>query len=160
MVVVIMGVTGSGKTTVGRAVAERLGWPFYDADDFHPAENVAKMRSGLPLTDADREPWLEALTSLLAGLGSRDAVLACSALGREFRARLVEGLDVEVVYLEADAQLAAERLRARRGHFMPPSLVASQFEALEEPEDVMTLDARLSSQELVEKIVAKIETRR
>ena len=152
MVVVIMGVTGSGKTTVGRFLAERLGWAFYDADDFHPPANVAKMRSGVPLTDADREPWLEALRALLLGLVSRNAVLACSALRRDFRARLIDGLDIRVVYLEADPELIAERVRARRGHFMPSSLVSSQFDALEEPEGVMTLDAKLPPQALVEQI--------
>ena len=152
MVVVIMGVTGSGKTTVGRALAERLGWPFYDADDFHPAANVVKMRSGVPLTDADREPWLAALRALLLDLGSRDAVLACSALRRDFRARLTDGLDAKVIYLKADPALILERVRARRGHFMPPSLVTSQFEALEEPEDATTIDAHLAPQQLVERI--------
>ena len=160
MIVVVMGVTGSGKTTVGRALAERLEWPFYDADDLHPAANVEKMRRGVALTDDDRTPWLAALRSLLNELDARDAVLACSALRRQFRAQLNEGHDVRFVYLQADPHRIAARLAARRGHFMNPSLVQSQFEALEEPEDAITLDANLERHALVERIVATIEARR
>ena len=152
MVVVIMGVTGSGKTTVGRALATRRGWPFFDADDFHPTVNVEKMRGGAALTDEDREPWLEALRAHLRNLGHQDVVLACSSLRESFRHRLAEGLNVRFVFLRAHPELIALRLAARAGHFMNPSLAASQFEALEEPKDVLTLDASLPVNVLVEEI--------
>lgn len=145
MIVVVMGVSGSGKTTIGIRLAEVLGWPFYDGDDFHPPENVAKMRSGVPLTDADRAPWLSNLRSLIRSLldEGRSAVLTCSALRRAYRAQLqVDEARVRFVYLKGSFDLIRARLQNRTGHFMPPALLASQFAALEEPEAalVVTID--------------------
>jgi gluconokinase len=144
MVVVLMGVAGSGKTTVGRLLARELGWPFYDADDFHPAENLEKMRSGVPLSDEDRAPWLLALRALLAEEArGRHAVLACSALKRSFREALSEGNDVRFVYLKGSPELIARRLAQRQGHFFRPELLASQLGALETPRDVLEADITL-----------------
>ncbi len=136
-VLVVMGVSGAGKTTVGEALAERLGWTFQEGDDFHPPANVAKMKSGQPLDDADRAPWLARVeawiaTQLAAG---RSGVITCSALKRAYRRAIVGGRDdVILVYLEGKAQLIAKRLAGRRGHFMPPDLLASQFAALQPPD--------------------------
>jgi gluconokinase len=138
-VIVLMGVAGAGKTTVGSALAAALDWSFYDADDFHPPENVARMRGGLALTDEDRAPWLAALRELLADVLARGghAVLACSALRQAYRAALVPAGTpapaVRFVYLHVDAHLLGERLRNRRGHFAPAALLESQLATLEEP---------------------------
>ena len=141
-----MGVAGAGKTTVGRELSAALGWPFYDADDLHPPANVERMRRGEPLTDADREPWLAGIERLIRTLVANgvSAVLACSALRDSYRARLRsaggEG-QVVFVYLRLEPSLATRRLRERKGHFMPPSLVESQFATLEEPVDAIAVDA-------------------
>jgi gluconokinase len=128
--VVVMGVTGSGKSTVGEALAHRLGVPYADADDFHSAANVAKMRSGVPLDDADREPWLRAIGRWL---GERqDGVVTCSALKRAYRDILrEEAPDVTFLHLHGDKETVRQRVAGRDGHFMPESLVQSQFDALE-----------------------------
>lgn len=143
MIVVVMGVAGAGKTTVGRLLAADLGAAFLDADDFHPPANVAKMRAGTPLEDADRWPWLERLNAILrerAGRGE-SAVLACSALKAAYRARLLEGLpQARLVYLRGARELIAGRLAARRGHYMNPGLLDSQFAALEEPAGAIVAD--------------------
>jgi gluconokinase len=144
MIVVIMGVAGAGKTTVGRLLAGRLHWPFVDADDLHSEANIAKMSRGEPLTDQDREPWLEAIERKLADLDSRgdSAVLACSALRRAFRDRLRQaGGDVRFVHLRAAEDVIAARLRAREAHFFRAGLLQSQFDALEEPDDALVVDA-------------------
>ena len=129
MIVVVMGVSGSGKSTVGRALAERMDWPFLDADDFHPAANVAKMRAGMPLTDDDRWPWLDRLAREMAAINDRseDAVLACSALKQAYRDALARAGDVRFVFLKGDHATIAPRLAARAGHYMPASLLASQL---------------------------------
>lgn len=143
MVVLIMGVTGSGKTTIGVRLAADLGWEFCDADDLHPTANVEKMRGGVPLTDEDRAPWLELVrerieTNLRDGRG---LVVACSALKAAYRERLLDGGDdVRLVYLKGDYEEIERRLFARQGHFMNPSLLRSQFDALEEPRDGIILD--------------------
>jgi len=155
MIVVLMGVAGSGKTTVGRALAARLGCRFFDADDFHPPENIARMHAGVPLTDADREPWLASLCALVERLDAagEDAVLACSALRMRFRERLrAAAKELRYVYLRASPPVIAARLGARTGHFMIPDLLASQFEALEEPDDALVLDASRTPAELVTEI--------
>lgn len=138
MIVIVMGASGAGKTTVGTALARALDWPFHDADDFHPADNVARMRAGVALDDDDRRPWLDALASLVRGhaAAGTSMVLACSALRRDYRTMLVPGAfpgAVRFVFLRADATLLAERLAQRRGHYFPPALLASQLAALEEP---------------------------
>src|SRR5215467_11227700 len=138
MVVVVMGVSGSGKTTVGRALAARLGWPFEDADDLHPAANVDKMRRGVPLTDADREPWIRAVSGVIHDhvAHGRDAVIACSALHRLHRDAMrahVAAEQVRFVYLDGTYDEIDRRLHARIGHFMPESLLASQLATLEKP---------------------------
>ena len=142
-----MGVSGSGKTTIGELLSQALGWPFYDADDFHPPANVDRMRQGIALTDEDRQPWLAALARLIGDALSADQslVLACSALKAAYRERLTprgatEG-EVRFVYLRVPADVAAARLRNRSGHYMPASLVPSQFATLEEPADATVIDA-------------------
>lgn len=135
-VLVVMGVSGSGKTTVAALLAGRLGWEFVDADDFHPPANVLKMHGGAPLTDADRAPWLTAMAAWVEATRAvgRHGVLACSALKRGYRRVLTDGhADVRVVYLRGDKALIGRRQAARHNHFMPPSLVDSQFATLEEP---------------------------
>src|SRR5258708_9853272 len=137
-----MGVAGTGKTTVGQLLGSELGWEFADGDDYHPAANVEKMRNGVPLSDADRGPWLEMLRGLIAGwIGAgKNAVLACSALKRAYRERLLVGPEVQVVYLRGTPQLLTQRLRARAGHFMTERMLESQLAALEEPEDAVVID--------------------
>ncbi len=154
MIILLMGVTGAGKTTVGQALAGRLHWPFADADRYHSAANVAKMRAGIPLTDADRAPWLDALHNAIAGwLAAGDSVvLACSALKEEYRSQLQLTPDVKLVYLRADEKLVAERLAHRRNHYMNPALIASQFATLEEPRDALTVEAGLSTEDIVLRI--------
>jgi len=144
MVVLVMGVSGAGKTTVGRLLAMDLGWTFLDADDFHPAANVAKMHAGIPLTDEDRRPWLEALRRRIAGAHDRgeSVVLACSALKHNYQHFLEEADpgDVRCVFLEGPRELIRRRLEAREGHFMSPALLDSQFAALEPPDDAVRVD--------------------
>ena len=156
MIIIVFGVTGAGKTTVCRLLAEQLGWQFYDADQFHPAGNVEKMRQGVPLTDADRRPWLKNLRAAIRGWLERgeNAVLACSALKEEYRRYLQIGRDVRFIYLRAKYELIEERLRRRRGHFMHPALLPSQFETLEEPAagEAVVLDPDKNPQDMVEQI--------
>jgi gluconokinase len=143
MIIVLMGVTGSGKTTVGRLLAEDLGWTYADADDFHSEQNLEKMKSGIPLDDADRKPWLESLRELVRDclIRSEDAVLACSALKESYREFLLFDEQVKLVYLKGDYQVIRERLAQRRGHYMDPTLVDSQFQTLEEPLEGLRIDA-------------------
>jgi gluconokinase len=163
MIVVLMGVCGSGKTTVGRELADDMHWPFLDADDYHPQANVSKMASGVALTDADREPWLDRLVTEVRryNLRGASAVLACSALKKAYRDRLDKGSvspgDVRVVYLKGDAATIAPRLASRSGHYMPATLLASQFAALEEPSDAIVVDIREPTAIQVAFIEAKLE---
>jgi len=159
MVIVVMGVAGSGKTTVGTLLARELGWPFYEGDDFHPQQNVDKMARGEPLTDQDRWPWLARLAALIRTLTSsgQPAIVACSALKASYRHLLAGGRgDVRFVYLQADESLIRQRLKAREGHFMRADLLASQFEALEEPQDALVVDASEAPQLLVQRIRRKL----
>jgi gluconokinase len=136
--IIVMGVSGSGKSTIGALLAERLGWPFADADGFHPPENVAKMAAGTPLTDADRWPWLDAIATHVgaARQAGRPVVVACSALRRAYRDRLRAGHgDLIFLHLSGAPEVIAARQAARQGHFMPPSLMASQFATLEDTGD-------------------------
>ena len=144
MTVLLMGVSGSGKSTVGPALAAELDWPFLDADILHPQANVAKMASGIPLTDADRWPWFDRIVAEMRryAAAGKNVVIACSALKQAYRDRLASGGSVRVVYLKGDAETIAPRLAARRGHFMPPSLLASQFATLEEPDNAIVVDIR------------------
>ena len=142
MTVLLMGVSGSGKSTIGRALAAELDWPFLDADTLHPPANVAKMASGIPLTDEDRWPWFDRIVAEMrryAAAGNH-VVIACSALKQAYRDRLESGGPVRFVYLKGDAETIAPRLAGRAGHFMPPSLLASQFATLEEPDDAIVVD--------------------
>jgi gluconokinase len=158
VIAVLMGVCGCGKTTVGRALAERIGWPFHDADDFHPPANVAKMVAGEPLSDDDRRPWLDRLASEMAAINARgdNAILACSALKQSYRDRLSRAGDVRYVYLRGDEATIAPRLAARAGHYMPASLLTSQFAALEEPSDAMVVDIRSSISDQVAAICDRL----
>jgi gluconokinase len=148
-VLVVMGVSGAGKTTVGQALALRLGWPFKEGDDLHPPENIAKMEAGAPLTDADRTPWLAAVDAWIDSWRRSGAsgVITCSALKRAYRDDLREGRpEVRFVFLRGDPAQLAARVSQRRGHFMPPSLLASQFADLEPPsqnESVFVVDIDL-----------------
>ena len=144
MTVLLMGVCGCGKSTVGRALAAELNWTFLDADILHPEANVTKMASGIPLTDADRWPWFDRIVAEMRryAAAGKNVVIACSALKQAYRDRLASGGSVRVVYLKGDAETIAPRLAERRGHFMPPSLLASQFATLEEPDNAIVVDVR------------------
>ena len=158
MVILLMGVSGSGKTTVGQLLASQLGWEFADGDDYHPAANVEKMRNGIPLTDADRAPWLETLRALIAGwiAARKNAVLACSALKGVYRESLQMGPEVQVVYLRGTPQLLRQRLRARVGHLMTERMLESQLAALEEPEDSVVVDVDWAPARIVAEILARL----
>lgn len=159
MVVILMGVTGAGKTTIGRALAASLGWEFYDGDDFHTAASKRKMHRGIALDDSDRAPWLKALRTLIEAMlaEGRSAVVACSALKQSYRDELiVERNSVKVVYLKASNRIAAARLRYRIGHFMNPELLKSQFETLEEPRDAIVVDASAAPEAIVNEIRARL----
>ena len=157
MTVIVMGVVGAGKTTVGRLLAGRLGWQFADADDFHAPEKIEKIRSGVPLDDDDRQPWLERLhTQIVSWKEQREhAVLACSALKEGYRRQLNIGAEIQFVYLKGSAALIARRLRARPRHFADEQILASQFADLEEPENAIVADIERSP----EVIVAEIQSR-
>ncbi len=160
MVIVLMGVSGSGKTTVGRMLAKRLGWPFHDTDGLHPQSNRTKMSRGIPLNDDDRSPWLEAVRELIARYvdQGRNAVVACSALKRVYRTQIGAGLtDVKLVCLKGDLDLIARRLADRHGHFFDPHLLASQFDTLEEPADAIVEDVARPPEAIVESIIARVE---
>lgn len=154
MIIIVMGVVGSGKTTIGKLLASKLGWEFADADDFHPQSNVDKIRNGIALTDEDREPWLDRLRESIMGwiTADRNVVLACSALKSSYRAKLGVGPQVRFVYLKGSARLIAERLRARHGHFAGESILASQIADLEEPTGVITVDIKDPPEQIVAEI--------
>jgi gluconokinase len=145
MIVVVMGVCGCGKTTVGKALATALGWCFFDADDFHPPANIEKMAAGIPLTDTDRWPWLDRLATEMGAIerAGGHAVLACSALRQAYRDRLAVAGDVRFVHLRGDRATIAARVAARPGHYMPATLVDSQFAALELPAEAIDVDITL-----------------
>ena len=154
MIVIVMGVVGAGKTTVGKLLASELGWQFADADDFHPAANVEKISHGIPLTDEDREPWLDRLRAAILELvaAGKPAVLACSALKRSYRTRLQAAPEVRFVFLKGSAALIAQRLRARHGHFAGEAILASQLADLEEPDGAIAVDISRTPQQIVDQI--------
>lgn len=161
MIVIVFGVSGAGKTTIGQLLAKQLGWNFYEADDFHPRANIDKMRQGSPLTDRDRWPWLDKLRDQITrSLGEKEnVVLACSALKRAYRDRLRVSNDVKLVFLRGDYALIEQQLRNRRGHFMNLALLESQFADLEEPqpcEGTITIKLGRGPQELVKEIKTKL----
>jgi gluconokinase len=165
VIVIIFGVSGAGKTTVGKLLAREIGWRFIEADDFHPTANIEKMRSGRPLTDGDRWPWLERLQQQIEQLLSarENAVLACSALKRAYRDRLHVNDEVKFVFLRGNYALVEKQLRSRHGHFMDANLLQSQFDDLEEPqpdENVLTIELGGTPKEIVEEIEAKLHLAR
>jgi gluconokinase len=152
MIALLMGVSGSGKTSIGRLVAQRLGWRFVDADDHHPKANVEKMASGIPLEDTDRWPWLDKLNGLLRA--ERDAVIACSALKESYRRRLLDGItEARIVFLEGSRELIAARVAGRKHRYMPASLLDSQFATLEPPAQAMRIDVSAPLERSVDAIV-------
>lgn len=161
-VLIVMGVSGSGKTTIGEALARRLGWPYQDADAYHPDSNVAKMRAGQPLTDQDRWPWLRAIAAEIDRIADRGdhVVFGCSALKRAYRDVLVHGRrDVRIVYLDGSRELIARRLAGRKDHFMPAGLLDSQFATLEKPAAderaiIVAIDASVEA--IVEAIIGRL----
>lgn len=163
MVLILMGVTGTGKTTVGHALAKETGWLFADADDYHPERNREKMRSGRPLNDEDRAPWLESLNRQIVKWlhDGTQAILACSALKRAYRVKLVEGTapdSVRFVYLHGPESVIRQRMEARRGHYMPPSLLPSQFAALEPPEKAIEVSIEQTVPEMVRQILEALKS--
>jgi carbohydrate kinase (thermoresistant glucokinase family) len=163
--IIVMGVSGSGKSTIGALLAETLGWPFADADGFHPAANVAKMAAGQPLTDEDRWPWLDAIAAHIGAsrTAGQPVVVACSALRRAYRERLRAGHgDLIFLHLAGAPEVIATRQAARQGHFMPPSLMASQFATLEDPAaeaDAVTVSVSASPHEVVAAAIQQLAAR-
>lgn len=158
MIYIVMGVSSSGKTLIGTKLAEGLKLPFFDADDFHPEENVAKMESGEPLNDRDRLPWLQEMArNMVDWEQNGGAVLACSALKESYRKLLSPpGIPVNFIHLKGSKQLIAERMSQRKGHFMPDSLLDSQFEALEEPQQAITVSIDKTPENIVNKILSQL----
>ena len=156
---VVMGVSGCGKSSVGKALADSLGWGFYDADDFHPPANVAKMATGIPLNDSDRASWLASLHELISSSLKADkpGVLACSALKERYRQQLIKSNDgVQIVYLKGSYDLIWSRMGKRTDHFMKPQMLRSQFETLEEPTNALTIDISLPVDEIVREIISDL----
>ncbi len=155
--IVVMGVSGSGKTTIGRLLSEALGRPFFDADDYHPTENIEKMNSGTPLTDEDRKPWLDRLNQLCLQHETEGMVLACSALKETYR-KHIEGVstDISWIYLKGSFDLIMKRIKQREYHYMPHTLLQSQFDILEEPTKAFILEIDQEPQLLVDKIMAHL----
>ena len=155
MIVIVMGVSGCGKTTIGQLLADRLGFPFLDADEFHPPANVAKMAAGTPLTDTDRQPWLEFLNGKLRA--QKNAVLACSALKESYRQILSKGLaDCRFVHLRGSIELIRSRLAERKHRYMPASLLDSQFATLEAPVGALVVDVAQPPARCIEDVVAAL----
>ena len=159
-IIVLMGVSGSGKTTVGKLLCEKTEWTFYEGDDFHPEENVEKMRAGTPLTDEDRVPWLLALREIIESHLEKNtsAVIACSALKASYREVLRrDDKRIHFVFLKGEMALIQSRLSKREDHYMPADLLQSQFDTLEEPESTLTVDIHPSPQEIADQILAEMK---
>ena len=158
MVIVVMGPTGSGKTTIGTVLAQRLGWDFVDADEFHSAANKAKMHQGIPLTDADRLPWLSAIHEQIDRwlAEGKNVILACSALKQSYRDLMWKSPEVRLVYLKGSYGLIHDRLLLRKGHFANEGILAGQFADLEEPANATTVDISRSPEEIVDEICARL----
>jgi len=157
MIIIIMGVSGVGKTTVGAVLAERLGWAFRDADDYHSESNIEKIKRGIPLTDVDRLPWLGSLRELIKTGGGTGMVLACSALKQRYRDYLSEGReDVAFVFLKVNRALIEKRLDGRKDHFAGPEILDSQLRDLEEPEDALVVDASRDPESIVKEIISAL----
>ena len=157
---IVMGVSGSGKTSVGRSLAEYLGWDFYDADDFHPPQNIAKMANGIPLDDTDRRPWLAALHDLIGSCLKEDrpGVLACSALKERYRQQLMDSNEgVQIIYLKGSYELIWSRMEKRNDHYMKPDMLKSQFDALEEPVTALTINISMPVEDIVQAILKQLE---
>ena len=154
MIVIVMGVVGAGKTTIGQLLAEQLSWTFVDADQYHPPANVEKIRRGIGLSDQDRVPWLQSLREAIVDwiAAERNVVLACSALKQSYRQQLAAGPEVKFVYLKGSAPLIAERLRSRQGHFASEQILASQFSDLEEPKQALTIEISPTPERIVAEI--------
>jgi len=159
LVVLVMGVEGSGKTSVGQLLAQTLGWRFVDADDFHSASNKEKMSRGVPLDDADRGPWLCAIHDFVVDQTrkGRNVVLACSALKQSYRQQLQQGMEMKIVFLKGSFELFYSRLQKRQAHFARETLLASQFASLEEPTGAVTIDASLAESEIVKQIKSTLQ---
>jgi gluconokinase len=158
VIVVVMGVTGAGKTTIGSQLARRVGWEFVDADGFHSPANVEKIKLGIPLDDADRAPWLRSLyQAIQQGITEhRNVVLACSALKKSYRDQLSIGGEVKLGYLKGSYELIYQRLRLRHGHFATEQILASQFAALEEPDHAITVEVDQSAEQMVAEIKRRL----
>lgn len=156
MVVIVMGVSGSGKTTIGKKLAAELGWEFFDGDDYHPPTNIEKMSKGIPLNDDDRQTWLELLRGLIEGLQQQNkgGIIASSALKASYRDILVDGDDgITVVYLRGNYDLIWERMKSRQGHYMKANMLKSQFDALQEPDDAIIVDITDSPDEIMQQVM-------
>jgi len=151
-----MGVSGSGKTTLGKVLAHNLGWDFFDADDFHPPVNIAKMNTGIPLDDSDRAPWLASQHNILISTlkVDRHPVLACSALKEKYRIQLLDGLKgIAIIYLKGSYDLIWSRMSEREGHYMKPEMLQSQFEVLDEPENALILNVSMKLDDMLDTIM-------
>jgi gluconokinase len=160
MIVVVMGVSGSGKTTVGRLLAERLRWEFHEGDEFHSSANIEKMSEGIPLTDEDRRPWLASIKDAIARCiaSGSDAVFACSALRDRYRSFLMAGVqEIEFVYLRGDASTILDRMESRESHYMKSGMLDSQLASLEEPDDAIDVDIRNSPDRIVTLIESRLD---
>lgn len=159
MVLVVMGVSGCGKTTIGKMLGEKLGWKYYEGDEYHPKENVEKMSSGIPLNDDDRKPWLLTLRGIIENhlKDGTGAVVSCSALKQKYRDLLKVNEDTKFVYLKGDYDTILRRMQARKDHYFKPEMLKSQFDALEEPSNVIAENIEMEPERIVEDVLEKIK---
>jgi carbohydrate kinase (thermoresistant glucokinase family) len=159
IIIYVMGVSGSGKTTIGQKLSDRIGIPFFEGDDFHSAKNIEKMRNGHPLKDSDRAKWLAKINEVAKEqMIGKGAIIACSALKKKYRKVLASGITVRVawIFLRGSFELIQKRMELRKDHFMPPELLASQFKTLEMPNDAITIDVDQEPDKIVEKIISRL----